>query len=722
MASSSSAVKEFDHNFGERALRTLTEASSALLAGCDAVSAPRAILKFARELIAADGYAVWRHVDGDSRRRLLASQGLFSLSQETAFYISPQTSGLIVAEDVFAEPALAERAEWYRAEGIRSLLIVGLEVHEQLCGTIVFYYREPHAFLSEEIEYAKVLANLSASALYMTELQEAQQRERARLKFLAEASAMLASSLHYEETLNSIARLAVPHLADGCTVSMHEDGELVALAIAHADPEREKAVREFSQRFHYRIHDGSGSGTVLATGKSVLRPLVSDEYLAGTAQSEEHLAALRRLGLTSQILLPLKSRDRVIGVMRLFTDQSKRLLTEDDLCFAEDLAARASSAIENAELFRQLGLSESRYRSLIDATSSLAFTVDPAGNFVEPQPAWSAYCGQTWEEARGYGWANALHPDDRQRMVESVLWAVGELYPHVNRARLWHASSKTYRHCMVRAVPMKDDAGKVREWVGVIVDIHDQTLAEEKLRRTEQLATAGRLAATVAHEINNPLESITNLVYLAQQAPSLDATSRGYLDMAADEMQRVAQIVRQTLGFYRENSSPREADIGEIAAEVQQLYRRNLMAKGLKLVAEIEAGVKALVVPGEIRQVIANLVANSIDASEAGTRIEMTVRNFEGSVLIRVADQGSGISEESQSHLFEPFFTTKKDLGTGLGLWVSRGLIDKHHGTLTLETRTEEHDHGTIFTILLPPDGKAPIPNALFDRAELPRT
>ena len=104
---------------------------------------------------------------------------------------------------------------------------------------------------------------------------------------------------------------------------------------------------------------------------------------------------------------------------------------------------------------------------------------------------------------------------------------------------------------------MKDEAGQVQEWVGVLLDIHDLILAEEKLRRTEQLATAGRLAATVAHEINNPLESVTNLVYLAQQAPALDEHTRGYLDIAAEEMQRVAQIVRQTLGFYRENSAPK---------------------------------------------------------------------------------------------------------------------------------------------------------------------
>jgi signal transduction histidine kinase len=247
----------------------------------------------------------------------------------------------------------------------------------------------------------------------------------------------------------------------------------------------------------------------------------------------------------------------------------------------------------------------------------------------------------------------------------------------------------------------------VQEWVGVLLDIHDQILAEEKLRRTEQLATAGRLAATVAHEINNPLESVTNLIYLAQQSDALDPTTRSYLDTAAQEMQRVAQIVRQTLGFYRENSAPKDADIGEIAAEVLDLYRRNFMAKGLRVASEIDAQAMACVVPGEIRQVIANLVANAIDASNAGAEIRVTVKKQEEDVLIRVADQGTGISEESLGHLFEPFFTTKKDLGTGLGLWVSRGLIDKHNGTLTLATKTGEQDHGTTFTILLPVEGES---------------
>ena len=706
---SSTAAKESDSEVKERSLRILVDASAALLAVSDVNTMLGRVLECAKELIGTDACGVWRSTDGGYNWHMLASAGLSDCKSGSLLKVPdpsliPEVAAL---EDVRSLPVLADRVQWYDSEQIRSLICVTLRIGNIRAASVTFYYRKRRAFTQEETQYARLLANLSASTLYMSELQEAQQRERTSLKFLAEASAILASSLDYEKTLNTVARLAVPFLADWCTVSMYEDSDLTGIAFAHADPERERTIRGAPNDFKERLHDAGGTGAVLSSGKSMRYVSLSDDDLAGAANNEEHLAWLRGLGMVSAIMVPLKSRERVIGVMRFITDRSKRRFTEDDLRLAEDLAARASTAIENAQLFRELGLSASRFRSLIEATSSVAWSADPTGRFVEPQPAWSAYCGQTWDELRDYGWANALHPEDRDRLVREVLQGAEDLQPHVFRGRMWHAPSQAYRHCTVRAVPMKDESGQVQEWVGVLADIHDQIQAEEKLRRTEQLATAGRLAATVAHEINNPLESVTNLVYLAQQSPALEAPTRAYLDTAAQEMQRVAQIVRQTLGFYRENSAPKDADIGEIATEVLDLYRRNFMAKGLRIESEIEAQAVACVVPGEIRQVVANLIANAIDASGAGGEIRVTVKRQGDEVMVRVADQGTGILEENLGHLFEPFFTTKKDLGTGLGLWVSRGLIDKHNGTLTLETKTGEQDHGTTFTILLPVNGKA---------------
>ena len=703
MAAENTVTIESGGGIGQDALRVLIEASSVLLAVSDVATTLGRILQFARQLIIADGYAVWRCFDAGTRWQMLASEGF--LGGTSSGFVSAGVSAseeMLFAEDVFSHPWLAPRVDWYRAEGIRSLVAVRLWIEGEMRGSIVFYYRQQHSFAGEEIEYAKLLANLSASALYTSELHEAQQRERTRLNFLAEASSILFSSLDYERTLHTIAHMAVPHLADGCTVSLHEGDKLAALAIAHVHPDLEQLHREFNRKFLQKTTKGSDSEKVLETGKPALRAVVTDEYLVSVSPSGEYLDERRAMELSSLILLPLKIRERVVGVMCLFTDRSQRRFCEDDLRFAEDLALRASMAIENAHLFRERSLSEARYRSLIEAASSLAFTTDPVGGFAEPQPAWSAYCGQRWEEARGFGWVAALHPEDRQRMIDAVREAVLDPRPHGNRARLWHASSGTYRHCTVRAVPMSDDKGTVLEWVGVIVDVHNQTLAEEQLRRTEQLAMAGRLAATVAHEINNPLESVTNLIYLAQQSANLDTEAKDYLQTASDEMQRAAQIVRQTLGFYRESASPKDADIGEIARGVLHLYRRNFLSKEIEVTAEIDPGCVACVVPGEIRQVIANLIANAIDASSTGSPLRVSIRKLPETIAIEIADRGSGIAEEYLGRLFEPFFTTKKDLGTGLGLWVSRGLIQKHNGALTLETKTGADDHGTTFRIALP--------------------
>ncbi|MBV8436691.1 MAG: GAF domain-containing protein, partial [Silvibacterium sp.] len=697
------AATEVAPELNERALRVLVEASAALVAAADVNTLLDRVLDCSRILIGADACGVWRSLDGGYNWRMLASAGLSDWPVSQLKVPDPTLIPDVAAiEDVRSYPILSSRTDWYISQRIYSLLCIALRIGGTLAATVTFYYRAPHSFTDSEIQYARVLANLSASTLYMTELKESQQRERARLKFLAESSAVLSSSLDYQKTLNTVARLAVPYLSDWCTVSMYEDEKLTSIAAAHVDPEKQLMLSQAPQEFKERLHESRGTGAVLATGKPLLYESISDALLASVATNEEHLGWIRSLGIVSAIVVPLKSRHRVLGVIHFLTDQSGRRFSEDDLRLAEDLAARASTAIDNARLFRGMGLSESRYRSLIEASSSLAYTVDGKSNFVEPQPAWSAYTGQRWEELRGMGWVTALHPDDRERIIEQLRLATGIIQPQVFRARLWNAISGSYRHCMARSVPMRNESGGVEEWVGVIIDVHDQMLAEEKLRRTEQLATAGRLAATVAHEINNPLESVTNLVYLAQQSPKLDQTTRGYLDIATGELQRVAQIVRQTLGFYRESASPKNADVGEIAAEVLSLNRRNFVAKEIRVTSAIEPGVTACVVSGEIRQVIANLVTNAIEASSPHSEIRVELKQFDETVLIRIADHGTGISEENLPHLFEAFFTTKKDVGTGLGLWVSRGLIEKHNGTLTVETKTGGSDHGTTFTITLP--------------------
>jgi PAS domain S-box-containing protein len=684
-------------------LRVLVDASASLPRSSDLDMVLPRILAAARQLIAADAYAVWRSYDNGETWRTLASDGLSNTYSFTAGRPSTTVpTGPIVAPDVFSEPRLASRVAMYEREGICSLLTVPLVIEAAVSGTIAFYYREPHEFTESEVQYATALANLASSSLRIAELHAAQQRERQRLAFLAEASALLSSSLDYEGTLQQVARLAVPHIGDWCSLNIVQGDTLVPLAVAHEDPEKLVLAAEFLRRYPESIYEELGSARLLRSGESELLRSIPDADLVAAARDEEHLRMLRALHITSLITVPLKARGRIFGLLRLVTAESGRLLDEDDLHLAEDLARRASVAIDNANLYRELREGEERYRTLVAAAAALVFQTDPQGHFNEPQRDWSTYTGQSWEEHRGFGWAEALHTDDRAWVLEYARESVRKSALLQVSARLWHAASRHYRHIVVRAVPMLNLDGTIREWVGTITDVHDQRHAEEALRRTEKLAAAGRLAATVAHEINNPLEAVTNLLYIAQRSTALDAETRHNLAIADEELQRVAHIVRQTLGFYREATSPRATDLASIVTDVLDLYRRRIGDRKIQLRTDIASGITPVVVGGEIKQVVANLVANAIDSIEPPGIISVEVRAAEDEAEILISDTGSGINEEKCARLFEPFFTTKKDVGTGLGLWVSKGIVEKHGGCISFESSTTAADHGTKFKVRLP--------------------
>ncbi len=241
------------------------------------------------------------------------------------------------------------------------------------------------------------------------------------------------------------------------------------------------------------------------------------------------------------------------------------------------------------------------------------------------------------------------------------------------------------------------------------VDVTEQKKMEQALILTEKLASVGRLAASVAHEINNPLEAVTNLLYLAKRDISDPDKAEQRIALASQELDRVAHIARQTLGFYRDNSSPASVNLSQALDEVLSLYRRRLETRGVKVVRQYEQTSAVTVLEGEIRQVFSNLIANAIDAMpEPGT---LTLRISESrewnnsgipGIRVTVADTGSGIDPEHRRNLFQPFFTTKKDIGTGLGLWITRGIIEKHRGMIRVRSKTGPAASGTVFSVFLP--------------------
>jgi len=257
------------------------------------------------------------------------------------------------------------------------------------------------------------------------------------------------------------------------------------------------------------------------------------------------------------------------------------------------------------------------------------------------------------------------------------------------------------------ASPIRDDSGEIVGVVLVFRDASGPRKTQDLMRRTEKLAAAARLAATMAHEINNPLEAVGNLVFLARAVPSLPQEVAGYLEMAEQELARVSLIARQTLGFYRETSEAGPVDVGELVRSVLAMHDNKLRAKEIVLQTRLERCPEATVLGGEIRQVIANLISNAADAVGPGGKIRVTLAHCAepAGVQIVVEDDGPGIAVRDRGRLFEPFFTTKKNVGTGLGLWVSREIMTRHGGTLDFEERNGPEGMRTAFIATLPLNG-----------------
>jgi PAS domain S-box-containing protein len=364
--------------------------------------------------------------------------------------------------------------------------------------------------------------------------------------------------------------------------------------------------------------------------------------------------------------------------------------------------------------------SEQQLRTTLDSIGDGVITCDADGRVQIMNPIAKEMTGWSQEEAAG-------HPlEDIFRVVSGKTHEPVET-PVSKVKRLNRIVGVADHTLLIRrdgseldiadsGAPIRDKKGETTGIVLVFRDITMERKTQEALIANEKLAVAGRLAATIAHEIHNPLDSVSNLLYLMRNGATEEESVR-FMGMAEQELARVTQISRAMLGLYRESKAPVEVDLKEMLEEILLLMERRFSDTGVRVETYMTQPACVAAFPAELRQVFTNLITNAAEAAGPGGAVKVSLypdvvemdatgQKTVTGAMVRIADNGAGIPDDVQPHLFQPFFTTKGEQGTGLGLWVSRGIINKHGGTITLTSDTSEEGHGTVVSVFLATDPK----------------
>lgn len=358
-------------------------------------------------------------------------------------------------------------------------------------------------------------------------------------------------------------------------------------------------------------------------------------------------------------------------------------------------------------VFRRLQSDEARFRlaAIVESSDDAIISKDLNGIIT----SWNAAAERTLEykadEIIGQSVLKLIPPDlHHQELLFLEKLRSGERIAHFETQRL--TKSGRLLDVSLTISPVKDGRGQIIGASKILRDISQRKAMERSLIEAEKIAATGRMAATVAHEINNPLESVVNLLYLARHSKSMSKKVKDYLQLAEGEIGRVSHIARQTLGYYRDTTSAKQLCLHDIVEDVLAVYDSKIRSNNISVERDYrEVGLMWLR-HGEVTQVISNLVTNAIDAMPTGGLLRVVVsetsRSSKEGILLAIYDTGMGIEQKDLLKVFEPFFTTKNELGNGLGLWVVKQFVEGMGGTITVESRAALKEKGTTFSIFIP--------------------
>lgn len=527
---------------------------------------------------------------------------------------------------------------------------------------------------------------------------------------LAAQAGLAESEERLRVTLRSIGDAVIATDSDGRVVFMNPVAELLTgwtTADAHGRPLAEVFV--------------IANETTRATVESPVARVLREGITVGLAN---HTILFARDGREIPIddsAAPIRDASRVImGVVLVFRDVTERRQFELEAAHAARLEAERAESERGAALLRA---SEERYRSLVAASMDIVWTAGPTGTFEEPQPGWEAYTGQRWPQDAGQGWALALHPDDRQRVIK--VWEAAQLARATLEVegRVWHALSGEYHHCYGRGVPLLDADGAIRQWVGMIEDVHARRRTEIENARLlrvaedarQQAETASRakdeFLAVLSHELRSPLQTMLTWVRLLRDAVGEDPkTTHGFEALAhsmrtqqrlIDDLLDVSRIVSGTLTLERT-----AFDLTAAASACLDRMTPDATAQGLVIEREgLDRPRPVLGDAARFTQALGNVLQNAVKFTPAGGRIAVEASSLDGRHAIVVRDTGDGIAPDLLVRVFDRFWQadsakTRRHGGLGLGLAIARHLVEAQGGTI--DAASDGLGHGAAFTLALP--------------------
>ncbi len=499
------------------------------------------------------------------------------------------------------------------------------------------------------------------------------------------------------------------YLAPYIDAGTHLDAHLDTLATLISDnPQQQKRVEELRRLSHSKLQELAATITLYRLGKTnEARALVlSDTGLQVMQRIRDLVNSMQQEELTLHDTRSLiYERSVRVTITCLYLASLVAVIGLGLLAFF--ILRQITLQQRHAS---QLRAREEWFRVTLTSVGEAVIATDNQGQVTFLNPHAERMIGLSARDAQGktveevFPIFNEYSLQNVENPIKKVMES-GTIVGLANHTVLRHRNG-TLTPIEDSAAPIWDDADQL---VGVVLVFRDATenrRAHELLRKTEKLAAAARLSATMAHEINNPLEAVANLIYIAKGIKGTPPDAVECLTLAEQEVERVSHIARQTLGFYRETNVAERIDIRALVESVLKIYSNKFKSKDIAVTCEFEKCPLLDGRAGEMKQAIANLIGNAADA--VGVHGSITVKlRCEGvdsgtNVHLTIEDDGPGIKPEQLHQIFEPFYTTKKDVGTGLGLWVTKEIVDRHGGKIEVEMLEGARQKGAAFVIILP--------------------